>query len=982
MADLPPHLRTALADRYELERELGRGGMATVYLARDLRHRRPVALKVLQPEVASALGADRFLREIEVAANLTHPHILPLYESGEVDGLLYYAMPYIEGESLRDRLRRETQLAVQDAIQIAREVADALAYAHGQGVIHRDIKPENILLYSAHALVADFGIARAVWQADRGRLTETGMAVGTAAYMSPEQASGAVQMDGRSDVYSLGCVLYEMLAGEPPYTGPTAQAILAKQVVDPVPSLLRLRATVPGHVDHAITRALAKVPADRFHTAGEFAAALLSGPDALTPSAGALRPAWKPGISRGGLIAAGIFVVVGLAGSLGLLWKREPPAKPLDANLVAVAPFRIAGTDTSLRYLGEGLVDLLATKLTGQGGPRAADPRSVLIAWRRAAEGATGEVPRMEALRLAQGLGAGQLLIGNVVEGPGRVTLNAAVLAVPGGQSKSETSVEGPLDSLAVLVDRLAGRLLSLGAGEEEQRLATLTTASLPALKAYLEAQASYRRGQYARASTLFGHVLDLDSTFALAAVGLLASAYRTGEYEGVWRGEQLAKASRDRLSPRDQAYLRVLLGMTFSDTTPYLSSLYNAEDFVHVASDRAEAYATLGEVLFNFGEKIGISTAHQRAAAAYRRALELDSSYAPARDNLVLISARSGDTATVRRLARLYQERDSAGDESDVVPRWRIAVALNDQAARDSIRADFEKTDVLNLMGIGQLSQYDGVALEDAEKAHEVWRRRESRGAYRYALFAELVALALNRGRPAEALRLQEEENPDWIVHQFNRVWNALYWEGDQPAGAAAARRLTELAQRLPRGERRVHLCVGEQWRLAHNQLGSARRTIAELRGARVTKDDPAEYIMAAHGCAMLLEAMLSAAEKRADADRHLDRLDSLMRTGPPYRSAEQAWNLVVARLKEAKGDNMGALAATRRRLYFYAEPLYLSTYLREEGRLAAAIGDREGAIRAYQHYLALRSDPEPSLKPQVEQVRAELAQLLDEPD
>ena len=236
-----------------------------------------MALKVLHPELAHALGAERFLREIEVAANLSHPHILPLFDSGEAEGLLYYVMPYVEGESLRDRLRRETQLPVDDALQIAREVADALAYAHGQGVIHRDIKPENILLSGGHALVADFGIARALGQADGAHLTETGMAIGTAAYMSPEQASAASHIDGRSDVYSLGCVVYEMLAGEPPYTGPTAQAIIAKRFSDPVPRVRRLRPSVPEHVDQAVTRALAPVPADRFATAAEFARALQPG---------------------------------------------------------------------------------------------------------------------------------------------------------------------------------------------------------------------------------------------------------------------------------------------------------------------------------------------------------------------------------------------------------------------------------------------------------------------------------------------------------------------------------------------------------------------------------------------------------------------------------------------------------------------------------------------------------------------------------
>jgi serine/threonine protein kinase len=279
-----------LSERYVLGRELGRGGMATVYLAQDVRHRRPVALKVLHPELAYALGADRFLREIEVAANLTHPHILPLHDSGEAAGLLYYVMPYVEGESLRDRVNRETQLPVDEALQIAREVADALAYAHGQGVIHRDIKPENILLSGGHALVADFGIARALGQADAERLTETGIAVGTAAYMSPEQASGERNVDGRSDVYSLGCVLYEMLAGEPPYTGPTAQAIIVKRFSDPVPSVQQLRPLVPEGLAHAVTKALAPVAADRFASAAEFVRALAA-PAASAASTTAAEPA-------------------------------------------------------------------------------------------------------------------------------------------------------------------------------------------------------------------------------------------------------------------------------------------------------------------------------------------------------------------------------------------------------------------------------------------------------------------------------------------------------------------------------------------------------------------------------------------------------------------------------------------------------------------------------------------------------------------
>src|SRR5437870_9949518 len=284
MSAVPELLTQSLADRYRIERELGRGGMATVYLAHDVKHDRPVALKVLRPELAQVLGPDRFLREIRLCARLQHPHIVVVHDSGDADGQLWFTMPYVEGETLRTRLLREKQLPVADALRITREVADALHYAHQHGVIHRDIKPENILLSGSvtpdggssggyHALVADFGIARALLPPAEERLTESGISVGTPQYMSPEQAMADRDLDPRTDVYSLGCVLYEMLTGEPPYTGPTPQAVLAKRLREPVPHL-RTGRDVSLALERAVTRALARSPADRFATAAEFAAAL------------------------------------------------------------------------------------------------------------------------------------------------------------------------------------------------------------------------------------------------------------------------------------------------------------------------------------------------------------------------------------------------------------------------------------------------------------------------------------------------------------------------------------------------------------------------------------------------------------------------------------------------------------------------------------------------------------------------------------
>ena len=319
MPDVPPSLTTALADRYRIEHKLGEGGMATVYLAEDLRHHRKVAVKVLRPELAATLGPDRFLREIETTAGLRHPHILPLYDSGRAEEFLYYVMPLVEGESLRERLQRERQLPIGDALRITREVADALGYAHGQGVIHRDIKPENILLERDHAVVADFGIARAVTTAGGNeRLTQAGMAVGTVPYMSPEQAAGESEVDARSDLYALACVLYEMLAGTTPFTGPTAESIARQHLLaTPLPVTQR-RAAVPEAVSIALARALAKNPADRFATPAEFIAAL----DQPAAARGARR-------RMSPLAPAVSLAVVVLAGVAGVRWlHRRPAAQP------------------------------------------------------------------------------------------------------------------------------------------------------------------------------------------------------------------------------------------------------------------------------------------------------------------------------------------------------------------------------------------------------------------------------------------------------------------------------------------------------------------------------------------------------------------------------------------------------------------------------------------------------------------------------
>ena len=334
MTDVLTRLAASLADRYEVQSELGAGGMATVYRAIDLKHQRDVAIKVLHPELGAALGSERFLSEIRTTARLQHPHILPLLDSGDADGLLYYVMPLVTGETLRHRLEREQQLPIDDAISIAREVADALGYAHGLGVIHRDVKPENILLRDGHALVADFGIALAVQTAGGARMTQTGLSLGTPQYMSPEQAMGERTIDGRSDVYALGAVTYEMLAGEPPFTGPTVQAIVARILAEEPRGLAAQRRAIPAGVENAIMRALEKLPADRYSRAAEFAAALLIDAKSSVRSSG--RAQRMPSSRLWPFVAVGIGMLAAGAGLGRVLAKPavwSEPARQLAIDL-------------------------------------------------------------------------------------------------------------------------------------------------------------------------------------------------------------------------------------------------------------------------------------------------------------------------------------------------------------------------------------------------------------------------------------------------------------------------------------------------------------------------------------------------------------------------------------------------------------------------------------------------------------------------
>ncbi len=476
-------LQTALSGRYALERELGRGGMATVYLARDLQHDRHVAVKVLLPELAVTLGVERFLREIEVGTVLQHPHIVGVLDSGQTDGILFYTMPFVDGASLRDRLVREKQLPIDEAIAIARQVSEALAYAHSKGVIHRDIKPENILLGSNGALVADFGIARAVSVAGGETLTRTGMAVGTPTYMSPEQAMASREVTAESDVYSLACVMYEMLAGQPPFSGPTAMALLARHSLDNVPSLKIVRGTVPDAVEDAIVRAMAKVPADRFHSALDFAAALTDHEGAARrrqESIAAQAIAAKTvqqmvgGRGRKRLMIAAAVALPLLAGGGWFGWKAMDKGNDDAAGLtgrfaknkIAVMYFQDRSPESKLAYLADGLTESLIDEL------------SAVTQLKVTSQNGSAVFKGKDAIptdSIARALSVGTLVNG-VVEPMGNDSVRVTVRLVDAvsGKQVDRTQVDAALESSLSLKDTVAAQLsifLRKRVGQEIEQL-------------------------------------------------------------------------------------------------------------------------------------------------------------------------------------------------------------------------------------------------------------------------------------------------------------------------------------------------------------------------------------------------------------------------------------------------------------------------------------------------------------------------------
>jgi serine/threonine-protein kinase len=648
MVDQFARLQVALTGHYTIQRELGRGGMATVYLAQDLKHHRKVAIKVLKPELAAALGPERFLREIEIGAQLNHPHILPLHDSGEADGFLYYVMPLVEGESLRDRLIREKQLPLDDALQIAREVTDALSYAHSHNVVHRDIKPENILLESGHAVVADFGIARAITAAGGEKLTATGVAVGTPAYMSPEQAAGSKDLDGRSDLYSLGCVLYEMLAGEPPFTGPTAESVVHQHLTVEPRSITALRPAVPRWVAAALTRALAKTPADRFSPVALFAEALARRESAAVPAAPASvvpssRKAWR----------LALFGVAAVVGGVLLVLRSGRKAPVHDRTAIAVLPFQNLSPEGPHAYFAGGLHDELLTQLS--------KVATLTVISRTSVMGYAGTHPALR--QIASELGVGSVVEGSVQIEGGRLRVTVQLVDAATDAHLWAERYDRTLDDAFAIQSDVAQQIVAaVGAalsGAERHELAEAPTANAEAYRLYLQGREYQTRPGYLRpnleaAQRLFERALGPDPGFALARAAL-------SEVHGrmYWWSYDPSPARAVRQREEAEAALRLEPDLPQAHVAMGLAHYWGRRDYQRaldefaIALKRLPTDASLWELIGAVHRRLGN---WDEVIAAFEKASQLDP-----RDANLFWDLGGNTYRTVRRYADAVRALDRA---------------------------------------------------------------------------------------------------------------------------------------------------------------------------------------------------------------------------------------------------------------------------------------------------------------------------------
>jgi tRNA A-37 threonylcarbamoyl transferase component Bud32/tetratricopeptide (TPR) repeat protein len=984
-------LTDALRDRYLIERELGRGGMATVYLAQDLKHDRKVAIKVLRPELGASLGPERFLQEIRVAAKLQHPHIVGLLDSGVIAAgpgsavLPYYVMPFVEGETLRERLARTAQLAVPEVVRLTGEIADALAKAHKAGVVHRDIKPENILLADGHALVMDFGVAKAVSDATgRQGLTSAGMSLGTPAYMAPEQVAADPRIDHRADLYALGLVAYEMLAGGPPYPATTPQQQMAAHLTQaPTPIHLK-RPDCPPALAALVMRCLSKNPDERWQTA-EDVVTRLGASETMTPHR---LSRWTH--RRIGILVGAVVLVVAV--TLGVRRLGGPPMNTGSTNVLAVLPFTVRGSP-AIEYLGEGLVPLLSASLDGAAGIRSVNAHALLGF---VGGGRSAAISLERARGVAEHFQAGLFVVGDVLEVQGKLRLSASLFdRTQGDRPLAEATVDGEPGDVLSLVDLLATRLAadrSADSGARLTRAAAVTTSSLPALKAYLAGEQAYRGGQYAAAVGAFQEAVAADTAFALAYYRLGMAQERLVSVDESRRSAELAFRHSSRLSVHDRRFLEAVLAMRrgrSGDAEQQLRAI------VQSYPDDAEAWYQLGELTFHGNPLRGVSMTAAREP--FSRALFFDPGDLGALYHLARIAARDGNRSELDSLAARFYQLSPAGDRT-LELRALQAYTTHDSAGADSVVAEFGRAPdgilPIAVWSVAVFAQNIPGAKRIARLLTESGRPREVR-AQGHVLLAHLELAQGRRSAAwselAAAGRLRSSERPlvdAWFralpfIPQSREELQAARSRLVQWDGSEAVTRSTQPSA-FYSGHNGVHRVL-KTYLLGRldSRLGDTDRATlraAELDSAGRTADGPPLALELAQG----LQARIAVANGRSDsalADLEALRIEGwyeLTFVSPFYSGAMERFTR--AELLRDKGRGQEALGWYRGLGQNTTQELvFLGPAMLAEARIQRALNRPREAARLYDAFVALWGECDPDWRAILDQAIAERAALSE---
>jgi serine/threonine protein kinase/tetratricopeptide (TPR) repeat protein len=956
MNDYRERLASALSSRYVIERELGRGGMATVYLAHDLKQDRKVAIKVLRPDIAEMIGVDRFLREIKIVANLSHPHIVPVHDSGQADGLLYFTMPYVDGESLRGRLNRRGRLSLEESLRIVREVATALRYAHARGIIHRDIKPENILLSGGVAVVTDFGIARAVSVAGGKGLTGPDMSLGTIGYMSPEQAAGKPDVDARSDIYSLGCLLYEMLVGRPPGRWLDKAAVTTGRITDAAPDERLHLDSIPPAVEHVLVRSLAQSPDQRFTDADGLLSAIAAPPDSAVTTVTAPpvrhhRRRWWLGIGAIAVLAVSTLAVI----RFGLRFESD-----IDPDLIAVAPFDVLGGELST--WSHGLVDLLSASLDGAGPLRTVAPSVVIRRW-------DGRADAVGAESLGTGLGAGLVLFGRLVSaGMDSARAVATLYDVANGRAFAQFDVRDRSDRVDRLADSLAVRIIE--DLSRDRRLAgwelrSLGSSSPAALRAFLRGEQHYREFNMDSAAWYYERAIELDSAFALAysrrswALGwtifrepeFVASQLRAGELNhGLARRESLLVVAD---SIRGATAEFVGDSAAWADYRRLMTTLESAA--LQYPFDPQVLYE-LGEARYHEGPYIGVTD--RQAYNALSRAVALDSAFMPAYRHLIELTLLLEGREAGRRVVEEYIERVGSNVYGDAA---HVTYSL-----LDAERADDPDTDsalaALSLEGLFQ-TWYDLKWWPDPDEAAvrvaRSWAEREESLGGRETL---AVTLAY-RGHLREALDLEGDQLP--------ALYASLVRLGAVQRDSAAA----VFAGWLDDGNG-LGIYQALSWWMQQRDTASLQR--AAVRWDSLSVELPLKRRPRQEDAARVARAYLALA--RGDTVEALQRLADI----PNWPQCYYCYDVqltrarVLARLgRDREAAELLDHMPFERQFAPASEAVVAAL---ERGRVHERLGNRDAAIRAFSYVVDAWRYADPELHPLVDEAREALQRLTGE--